>query len=47
MSFGADWCFAVVRLADVPVMFPAESSMTRGSYTAGEPAVKYRGIFFE
>lgn len=31
--------------ADVPVMFRQNLSMTRGSYTAGEPAVKYRGIF--
>ena len=31
--------------ADVPVMSRQNLSMTRGSYTAGEPAVKYRGIF--
>ena len=31
--------------ADVPVMPRQNLSMTRGSYTAGEPAVKYRGIF--
>lgn len=31
--------------ADVPVMPRQNLSMMRGSYTAGEPAVKYRGIF--
>ena len=30
---------------DVPVMPRQNLSMMRGSYTAGEPAVKYRGIF--
>lgn len=31
--------------ADVPVKQQKNLSITRGSYTAGEPAVKYRGIF--
>lgn len=31
--------------ADVPVTKRTELSMARGSYTAGEPAVRYRGIF--
>lgn len=31
--------------ADVPVSPATELSIERGTYTAGEPAVKYRGIF--
>lgn len=31
--------------ADVPVIKRKELSIARGSYTAGEPAVRYRGIF--
>ena len=31
--------------ADVPVVPQQNLSIVRGSYTAGEPAVKYRGIF--
>lgn len=31
--------------ADVPVEHRRNLSMVRGTYTAGEPAVKYRGIF--
>lgn len=31
--------------ADVPVVQQQNLSIARGSYTAGEPAVKYRGIF--
>ena len=31
--------------ADVPVIPQKNLSIARGSYTAGEPAVKYRGIF--
>jgi hypothetical protein len=31
--------------ADVPVLKKNNLSITRGCYTAGEPAVKYRGIF--
>lgn len=31
--------------ADVPVKKQNELSIARGSYTAGEPAVRYRGIF--
>ena len=31
--------------ADVPVKKQANLSIQRGSYTAGEPAVRYRGIF--
>lgn len=31
--------------ADVPVMKQENLSIARGSYTAGEPAVRYRGIF--
>ena len=31
--------------ADVPVIPQQNLSIVRGSYTAGEPAVKYRGIF--
>jgi carbon monoxide dehydrogenase subunit G len=31
--------------ADVPVIKQQNLSIARGSYTAGEPAVKYRGIF--
>lgn len=31
--------------ADVPVIPQKNLSIVRGSYTAGEPAVKYRGIF--
>lgn len=31
--------------ADVPVMHQENLSIARGSYTAGEPAVRYRGIF--
>src|SRR5690606_17735210 len=31
--------------ADVPVVLQQNLSIARGSYTAGEPAVKYRGIF--
>lgn len=31
--------------ADVPVIPRQNLSITRGTYTAGEPAVKYRGIF--
>jgi len=31
--------------ADVPVRHRANVSLDRGRYTAGEPAVKYRGIF--
>lgn len=31
--------------ADVPVVKQQNLAITRGTYTAGEPAVKYRGIF--
>lgn len=31
--------------ADVPVMHQENLSIARGNYTAGEPAVRYRGIF--
>lgn len=31
--------------ADVPIRRQTDLSITRGTYTAGEPAVKYRGIF--
>ena len=31
--------------ADVPVVHREDLSIKRGTYTAGEPAVKYRGIF--
>lgn len=31
--------------ADVPVQKQTELSIAKGSYTAGEPAVRYRGIF--
>lgn len=31
--------------ADVPVAHNDNMSMSRGTYTAGEPAVKYRGLF--
>lgn len=31
--------------ADVPVQKQTQLSIAKGSYTAGEPAVKYRGIF--
>ena len=31
--------------ADVPVVQNADLSIERGTYTAGEPAVRYRGIF--
>ncbi len=31
--------------ADVPVSHHDNLSMEKGTYTAGEPAVKYRGIF--
>jgi hypothetical protein len=32
--------------ADVPVVKQQNLAIERGNYTAGEPAVKYRGLFF-